>query len=63
MPIIRRMPKRGFTNAPFRNLYHIVNVRALEAILFDDAEVSAQSLAKAGVIRDTKLPLAQHLQG
>ena len=57
MPLIRRMPKRGFTNAPFRNLYHIVNVRALEAILFDDAEVSAKSLAKAGVIRDTKLPL------
>ncbi len=63
MPIIRRMPKRGFTNAPFRNLFHIVNVRALEAILYDDAEVSAKSLAAAGVIRDTKLPLKVLGQG
>ena len=63
MPFIRRMPKRGFTNAPFRNLYHIVNVRALEAILYDDAEVSAKSLAAAGVIRDIKLPLKVLGQG
>jgi large subunit ribosomal protein L15 len=34
MPIYRRVPKRGFTNARFRTEYTIVNVDALNA--FDD---------------------------
>jgi len=31
MPIYRRVPKRGFTNARFRTDYTIINVEALEA--------------------------------
>ena len=57
MPIIRRMPKRGFTNAPFRRLYHVVNVKTLQARCVEGAEVTAATLADAGVIRDAKLPL------
>lgn len=34
MPIYRRVPKRGFTNARFRTVYTIVNVEQLDA--FDD---------------------------
>ena len=34
MPLYRRMPKRGFTNARFRTDYTILNVGLLEA--FDD---------------------------
>jgi large subunit ribosomal protein L15 len=37
MPIYRRVPKRGFTNARFRVDYTIVNVDTLEA--FDDGSV------------------------
>ncbi|MCG0238187.1 MAG: 50S ribosomal protein L15 [Firmicutes bacterium] len=29
MPLQRRVPKRGFTNAPFKKVYEIVNVKAL----------------------------------
>ncbi len=31
MPLFRRLPKRGFSNALFRKVYTIVNVGALEA--------------------------------
>jgi large subunit ribosomal protein L15 len=34
MPIYRRVPKRGFTNARFRTEYTVINVEALNA--FDD---------------------------
>lgn len=57
MPLIRRMPKRGFPNTRFRTLYHVVNVRHLEAHCDDGAAVTPQMLVEAGVIRDTKLPL------
>jgi large subunit ribosomal protein L15 len=53
----RRMPKRGFTNAQFRTEYHVVNLKTLEGRFGDGDEVTAASLAKAGIIRDTKKPL------
>ena len=37
MPLFRRMPKRGFTNARFRKHYTLVNIESLEA--FDAGEV------------------------
>ncbi len=57
MPLIRRMPKRGFSNVNFARLFHVVNIRHLEARCAEGAEVTAQTLAKAGLIRDTSLPL------
>jgi large subunit ribosomal protein L15 len=57
MPLIRRMPKRGFSNAQFRRLYHVLNVRYLETHFEDGTEVTPQMLAEAGVIRDTSLPV------
>jgi large subunit ribosomal protein L15 len=57
MSFARRIPKRGFTNAPFKRLFHIVNVQTLEARFDDGAELNVDVLAAAGVIRDTKLPL------
>jgi len=53
----RRMPKRGFTNAQFRTEYHLVNLKTLEGRFSDGDAVTAESLAKAGIIRDTKKPL------
>ena len=57
MPFLRRIPKRGFSNENFRTLYHIVNVKQLEARFEAGDEVTAEALAKMGIIRDTKLPL------
>ncbi len=57
MPLIRRMPKRGFSNARFREAYHVVNVKDLEDRCPEGSEVSAKSLVEAGLIRDTRLPL------
>jgi large subunit ribosomal protein L15 len=54
---IRRLPKRGFTNAPFKTRFHVVNLRDLEARFEAGALVDAATLAEAGIIRNTKLPL------
>ena len=53
----RRMPKRGFTNANFRTEYHVVNLKTIEGRFSDGDAVTLETLAKAGVIRDTKKPL------
>lgn len=63
MTFVRRMPKRGFSNAAFRNLYHIVNVKDLEKRLDDGAEVNVETLAAAGLVRDTSRPLKVLGQG
>jgi large subunit ribosomal protein L15 len=57
MPLIRRLPKRGFSNTQFRRLYHVVNVKALEAHCPDGADVTAHDLVEARVIRDASLPM------
>ena len=57
MPLVRRMPKRGFANTRFRRLFHVVNVRNLETVCLDGAAVTVELLADAGLIRDTSLPL------
>lgn len=49
MPLIRRIPKRGFNNARFATTFLPVNVDALNA--FDDgARVDEASLRKAGLV-------------
>ena len=47
MPLIRRVPKRGFTNV-FRTEYAILNVRDLEGL---EGEVTPESLADKGLVR------------
>jgi large subunit ribosomal protein L15 len=54
---IQKLPKRGFSNAPFRKMYHVVNVKALDAVAANGDEITVESLAAAGVVRDGKLPL------
>jgi large subunit ribosomal protein L15 len=48
MPLIRRVPKRGFTN-PFKVRAQAVNLEALQA--FAGREVTAAALAEAGLAR------------
>ena len=57
MPLIRRMPKRGFTNVQFRQVFALVNVKTLERCCEKCAEVDAKSLSESGAVRDAKLPL------
>lgn len=50
MPLIRRLPKRGFNNAAFKTRYAIVNLSDLN--LFDDgATVDEKALLDKGLIR------------
>ncbi len=50
MPLIRRIPKRGFNNAQFKTRYAIVNLDALNA--FDNGSiVNEQTLLESGIIR------------
>src|SRR5262245_18331821 len=46
MPIYRRVPKRGFTNARFRTEYTIINVDVLEAFASGEVVDLAAVLAK-----------------
>src|SRR5262245_7186452 len=49
MPIYRRVPKRGFTNARFRTDYTIINVEALES--FDaGAVVDLDAVLEKGLV-------------
>src|SRR5215467_6067048 len=50
MPITRRLPKRGFTN-PFRTDAQIVRLNDLATV---SGEVTRESLAAAGLIRENK---------
>ncbi|MDR1674511.1 MAG: 50S ribosomal protein L15 [Oscillospiraceae bacterium] len=49
MPLMRRIPKRGFTNYPFKTEYAVVNVCDLQQFK-DGTVVDAQLLKAAGVI-------------
>lgn len=50
MPLIRRLPKRGFNNAAFKTRYAIVNLDDLEA-LTDGTAVDEALLRKEGLVR------------
>ncbi|HEY8423656.1 MAG TPA: 50S ribosomal protein L15 [Clostridia bacterium] len=49
MPLIRRLPKVGFTNV-FKKVYNIVNVEALN-VFEDGAVVTAEALKEKGIIK------------
>jgi large subunit ribosomal protein L15 len=54
MPLIRRVPKRGFTN-PFRDAPQIVNLKALAP--FAGLEVNAALLADKGLVTHPDRPV------
>lgn len=55
MPFFRRMPKFGFSNTNFRTLFWTVNLRDIVAhpSFSGGGEVTPDTLAEAGLIRDT----------
>jgi large subunit ribosomal protein L15 len=51
MPIYRRLPKRGFTNAPFKTVYGVVNLDSLEKNFSSGETVNEDSLRKIGLVK------------
>lgn len=51
MPIMRRLPKKGFNNARFKTKYAIVNLVDLEAKFSDGDEVNEESLRACGLVK------------
>jgi len=57
LPLFRRLPKRGFSNARFRTQYQVVNLADLQEVFDDGAQVTPAALAEAGLIRDPAGPV------
>lgn len=57
MPLVRRIPKRGFSNARFRTEYQVVNVATLEERFESGARVTAEALKGMGLIHDAAAPV------
>jgi large subunit ribosomal protein L15 len=57
MPFFRRIAKRGFSNARFRQEFSVVNVGSLEKAFDNGARVTAEALIDAGLVRDRRLPI------
>jgi large subunit ribosomal protein L15 len=55
MPLIRRLPKFGFTN-PFRTEYAIVNVKSFEGWT-GAGTITPQALVDAGLVKRKHLPI------
>jgi len=51
MPLYRRIPRKGFSNAPFKREYVVVNVSALEKKYTDGETVSLETLREKRVIK------------
>ena len=50
MPLYRRVPKKGFSNYPFKTIYETVNVERLE--VFENGDVvTPETLIEKGIIR------------
>lgn len=51
VPLIRRIPKRGFNNADFRNAFETVNVGDLETVFSAGASVTVEAMKEARLVR------------
>lgn len=55
MPLQRRLPKRGFSNYPFKKEVQIINLESIARLQID--KVDAKVLVDNGVIKNTLIPL------
>ena len=49
MPLVRRVPKRGFSNAMFKKNYETVSIAALQAKFRSGSKVTPEKLAEEGL--------------
>lgn len=55
-PLLRRIPKRGFTNGPFRRLYQVVSLDSIQRTFKNQKEVNVEALRIHGLIKG-RLPV------
>ncbi len=51
MPIMRRLPKRGFKNDMFKTVYGVVNIARLEEVFADKSEITLEDIYARGLVR------------
>jgi len=51
MPIVRRVPKRGFNNVNFATYYDVINVGDLGRLFEDGAAVSLERIVERGILK------------
>ena len=54
-PLMRRLPKRGFSNYGFRKEVQIVNLEKIS--ILDIEKVNPEILVEKGIIKDTNVPV------
>lgn len=52
MPLLRRLPKRGFSNYPFKKEVYVINIDTIEKIGLDKVDIEV--LYEKGVIKNTQ---------
>lgn len=57
MPIYRRIPKRGFSNARFQTRYSVVNIGDLEERFESGDVVNRQTLIETRLVRHDRDPI------
>ena len=50
-PLLRRIPKRGFTNGAFRRIYQVVALASIERVFKNQKEVSLDALKMHGLVK------------
>lgn len=53
MPLVRRIPKRGFKNAPFKKEYAIINLEQLNSFE-PQTEITPEFLVEKKIVKDLK---------
>lgn len=51
MPLMRRLPKRGFSNFLFKKTYEVVNVCDIADRFKEKSDISIEDLYKSGLVR------------
>ncbi len=57
MPLTRRIPKRGFSNARFKKTFQLVNVGRIDDHFENGGEVGIPEMVMAGLIRSANKPV------
>jgi len=55
MPLQRRIPKRGFSNARFKKSYQLVHLRDIRSL--DVSELDAEIMKEKGLIKSASRPV------
>jgi len=50
-PLLRRIPKRGFTNGKFKVTYQVVALEAIDSVFKNKAEVSIEDMRIHGLVK------------